>query len=453
MVACEGQKVKQSAPSTATKAVTERPSPAGKPVWEAGKTYANEAVGGAGNNRYAFRLPTSYQAEKKYPVLIFFDSHGRGIDPLEKYQSLGDEFGLILIGSNTSKNGQQFPQSQQIYSQLLRDLKQKFSLAEDRIWLAGFSGGARVAATLAQRDAQIAGVLGCAAGFQPQQNDRFNYVGFVGMEDFNYQEMRHLDQTLDQTAMHHGLNYFDGGHEWPPISNLKTGIEFLILRGMADHQVQRDDSLIEALDGAFQKKVQSLKSSSLAEWQHAFEGMWHSSRDGLVEEGRAEHPTSMPSSLIANLDEEERTEVALRNQYGPQIQTKSVDEWRKIAKELHAKANSKNQRTAWMHKRVLNFLSLNVYFQVSGHLGQNNLPAAENFQQIYALVDPENAEHAYLLANIRGRQGKSEAALNALKTAIELGFDDVSRMQTDPDFAGLHGKPEFDDLISKVNAK
>lgn len=453
LFACEGQNVTKNAPGHSQKSEVAVPKPAEKPNWESAKIYPNELVSGVAGNGYAFRLPANYSPEKKYTVLIFFDSHGRGIDPVKKYQSLGDQFDMILVGSNASKNGQQFFQAQQIFTELSADLKQKFSLADNRIWLAGFSGGARVAASIAQSDPQIGGVLACAAGFQARESDRFNYVGIVGMEDFNYLEMRRLDNILDKTNVRHGFVFFDGGHEWAPSENMKTGLEFLTLRAMAEKKLDRNDSLIDVVNTSFEKVALKNKRNGNLEWQRATLVMHQAAVEGLLSGASNEVDLASDVSLNNKFNEEEKQEMALRATYGPQIQTSSIDEWRKIAQELNAKANGKNQREAWLNKRILNFLSLNVYFQVTGNLQQNNLPAAEKFQQIYALVDPENAEHAYLLANIRARKGQSEAALQALETAEKLGFKDFERMQADPDFRAYVGTARFDELLARLKDK
>src|SRR5688572_12404321 len=51
-------------------------------------------------NTYDVYLPKTHTAEGNYPVLIFFSPEGKGRMPLEKYQSLADEWEFILIGSN-----------------------------------------------------------------------------------------------------------------------------------------------------------------------------------------------------------------------------------------------------------------------------------------------------------------------------------------------------------------
>src|SRR5689334_9913408 len=57
---------------------------------------------------YGLYLPHQYKTDQHLPVLIFVDPHGDGAFPLYKYNSLAEKFGVILMGSNDSKNGLTF---------------------------------------------------------------------------------------------------------------------------------------------------------------------------------------------------------------------------------------------------------------------------------------------------------------------------------------------------------
>src|SRR5450432_2994853 len=54
---------------------------------------------------YALFLPKNFDQQHNFPVVLFFDPHGKGSFPLSKYSGLANEFNVILIGSNASKNG------------------------------------------------------------------------------------------------------------------------------------------------------------------------------------------------------------------------------------------------------------------------------------------------------------------------------------------------------------
>src|SRR4029450_10547964 len=91
-----------------------------------------------------------------------------------------------------------------------------FSIDPQRVYLAGMSGGARVATGIARANNNIAGVSASSAGYpdsQPRASVPFAIFGTAGTEDFNYIEMRLLDRKLSSP---HFLAVFPGGHTLPP---------------------------------------------------------------------------------------------------------------------------------------------------------------------------------------------------------------------------------------------
>jgi pimeloyl-ACP methyl ester carboxylesterase len=444
VVACGKPEPKEAASNADGNAV---PIANAKAPVEVGKVLQSQ------DGKYAYYLPKGYTQEKAAALMLFFDSHARGKDPLEKYQSLADQYETILVGSNVSRNGQQFPQSQQIYGALMAEMRQRFTIDEKRIATAGFSGGARVAAGLAQSHPEIMGVLGCAAGFQPQQIDRFNYMGFVGMEDFNYQEIRQLDEVLDQTTVFHQIEYFDGGHEWPPLNFMAKGFQFLQMRAMASGNLPKNDTLITNIQLRFDAQDKQLKND-YQRWllrKHLIGYLDGLADLGTIKEAMGKLSTSADVALQnKRLASDFEKENAMRQQYVPKLGTASVEEWKKMTDLLRKVGTKGPTDEAWLHMRVLNFLSLNTYFQVDGALKAGDLAAAEHFNQIYALVDPENSEHAYLLAQIRMRQNNPSAAKDALKTAQMLGFNDGLRLAGDPVFASLANDHEFQTLLNAL---
>ena len=218
---------------------TQSPGPAGRiapaatpatevapALHETGKLIAKEPVAGTASDTYAYYLPKSYRADQAARIVIFLDAHARGQDPVEMYKPLAEEFGLLLFGSNVSKNGQLPAESLVIYDALLRDIKAKFKIDDKHITVAGFSGGARVAASLAQSRPGLVQVIGCSAGFQPREGDAFGYFGIAGLEDFNYWEMYDLENALQGMKQPYAFQFFPGGHAWPPPNVMQNALEF-----------------------------------------------------------------------------------------------------------------------------------------------------------------------------------------------------------------------------------
>jgi hypothetical protein len=54
---------------------------------------------------YALYLPSSFDPERRWPVLFLFDPGARGAAGVEAFRPAAETFGWILVGSNNSRNG------------------------------------------------------------------------------------------------------------------------------------------------------------------------------------------------------------------------------------------------------------------------------------------------------------------------------------------------------------
>ncbi|MFN6038976.1 MAG: hypothetical protein ACK452_10960, partial [Bacteroidota bacterium] len=166
---------------------------------------------------YSIYLPASYQDKKIYPAVIFFDPHAKADIPLEKYRNLADKFGYILLASCDSKNGLSPGIYPEIYAALKNELTEKYRVRKNRIYCAGFSGGARVAINIGLSDKSIAGVIANSAGFEPSRSpitNDFVFAGVAGNEDFNLLEQKRTEKSLSEFSIPHLFTEFDGKHEW-----------------------------------------------------------------------------------------------------------------------------------------------------------------------------------------------------------------------------------------------
>jgi len=162
---------------------------------------------------YALYLPSTYSPDRAWPVIFAFDPGARGHVPVERYQAAAEHYGYIVAGSNNSRNGS-WEVSQRAARAMLGDVGSRFHVDEQRIYLAGMSGGSRVALGLALGSKGIAGVIASSAGFPdstPRKRVPFPIFGTAGTEDFNLSEMRRMDRALTSP---HRLAVFEGGHIW-----------------------------------------------------------------------------------------------------------------------------------------------------------------------------------------------------------------------------------------------
>jgi predicted peptidase len=141
---------------------------------------------------YALYLPKDYNAETKKGAIFFFDPHGDGALPLEKYTSLAESLNFIFVGSNNSKNGNDWPTSQNVCNALFSDCQKRLNIDAQQIYVVGFSGGAKVACFALSQFGFIAGALAQSAMLPIQTNNiqsKKSIVGMAGTSDMNYTDV------------------------------------------------------------------------------------------------------------------------------------------------------------------------------------------------------------------------------------------------------------------------
>ena len=198
---------------------------------------------------YALYLPAAYAAERRWPIVYVFDPGGQGRRPVELMRGAADRFGYLVAASNNSRNGP-WQASLEAAAEMWDDTRRRLSIDERRIYFAGFSGGARVAATLAQSCGCARGVFLVGAGFHtaspPTRRLAFSVFALVGWGDFNYDELVELDAELDRLGVRHALRRFDGDHRWAPAAEWDGALAWSTLAEMKDGLRYRDAALVAA---------------------------------------------------------------------------------------------------------------------------------------------------------------------------------------------------------------
>lgn len=214
---------------------------------------------------YALYLPSTYTPEKQWRVLLAFHPAARGRLMVEKYQAAAERYGYIVAASNNSRNGP-YAVSAVAARAMSADVERRFSIDRKRVYLTGFSGGARLSTGIALRNDSIAGVIASSAGFPDsgtRTSVRFPIFATTGTEDFNYIEMRLIDRKLSSP---HFLAVFQGGHALPPNDVAMEAIEWMELQAMRSERRRRDDALLREL--LVKRRAQVAASTDMAATVH-----------------------------------------------------------------------------------------------------------------------------------------------------------------------------------------
>lgn len=409
---------------------------------------------------YALYLPENYSQNSVYPVLFFFDAHKRGNMPVKMYSSIANRYGYILAGSNNSTNGQTENEMRKAVNILMDDIKNRFKTDNSRIYTSGFSGGARVASGVALFDGGIKGVIGCAAGFpqlQSQPKSNFAYIGIVGDKDFNYLEMKDLDNTLDTWDTYNYLLIYNGKHDWPPANVMNQGFMFMEFDAMRNGLLPVDNGIIYE----FKQINDSVRDRARREkdWYALYEADRKATvfLQGLddLEKYKTEvgELIKKPQFIVQqdNIMQLDAKESALQQKYIKAMTSQSKSRWKKEINELiRLSKNAKTQEERLMSKRLMNYLSLISFFSSKNALKQKQTGAADKFLMIYEMVDPDNPEVYYLRASYFIQLKKPDFALAQLQKAADKGFKEPERIIKAQTFKVLQNRKEFQMITEKV---
>lgn len=199
---------------------------------------------------YALYLPSNYTPDRKWPVLYAFDPGARGRVPVERFKEAAEKYGWIVLGSNNSRNGP-WDVVVNAWNAMVTDSHRRFAIDEERSYATGFSGGARAAVHVAVRCKCLAGVIANGAGYPleiaPSPEMHFVFFGAAGVDDFNYAELKILDEPLTKAGIIHRVQTFDGRHEWPPIPVATAAVEWMELQAIKSGKRPRDDGFVNPM--------------------------------------------------------------------------------------------------------------------------------------------------------------------------------------------------------------
>ena len=409
------------------------------------------------SNTYALYLPADYDTLKQWPLLVFCDPHASGSYPVQLYRKLASTYGVILAGSNRSKNGMAPSESAALVSGVIYDLGKRLSLDKKQLFICGFSGGARVAGYTAMQRNDIAAVISCSAGIASETTPAFICISAGGTRDMNYNEVENQHKRLEQQKARCYFLPFGGKHEWAPYSILSSALACIKLEETGTGIIATDTAktktyITEICDNG----VIAGKTDHLIAAPHFM---------AALKAARIVKDTVLParlyksitgSSSYKELVAQETTllqnEQRLQQLYANAIVNEPLIWWPQNLEGIDTVTTTNSQqarRVTDMHFRVWGYLSLMSYSYAGQALKQNNFPAADHFISIYKMVDPQNEEWAYMRAMYEMKQQQPDNALAAMKEAVKLGFTDKMRFMQEPAFQNVWSDKRFLDLFAK----
>jgi dienelactone hydrolase len=409
-----------------------------------GKVWDTVACRQDPSQTYALYIPIKGN-KSPLPIIYCFDPHGDGSLPVKKYRALADEFDLILVGSNNSRNGNDWSVTGDIWDHLSRDANERLKIDHNRIYTCGFSGGAKVAGYIAMMVPVIKGVIANGAGLPDgtaAKDYPFSFTAIAGEGDLNMTDLLTFSKDLDRTRTRHRLILFNGIHEWAPPVTMREAFAGLQFDAMRTGIIPVDQREIDRYTIDSKKKLDLLQQTG--QWVKAFRECelsvamlqgwtaetWFKQRAAVI----ASNPVYLRQQQAQ--DKLLAREQNIKAEYGPHFQDGNMRYWRPTIRDLQVKAAGRTIESP-MYQRLLAYLSL-AFYSISNHLiNTNENTPARHYVELYKMADPTNSETWYFSAILDARENNTPAATADLRRAIALGFKDVRRIDQQPEFRPL----------------
>ncbi|HEU4510300.1 MAG TPA: hypothetical protein VFR78_18845 [Pyrinomonadaceae bacterium] len=427
---------------------------------------------------YALYLPSNYAPDRKWPVLYAFDPGARGRVPVERFKEAAEKYGWIVLGSNNSRNG---PWNVVVnaWNAMLKNSHQRFAIDDARMYATGFSGGARAAVRIAIGCKCLAGVIATGAGFPvdlaPSSQMNFVFFGAAGVDDFNYAELKILEEPLTKAGITHRIQTFDGRHEWPPASTATAAVEWMEVHATKAGKRPRDEDFINSTWQQILTDARTLEAAKkyneayqlYLDLAQSFKGL----RDVAEVETKVNQLSNTRELKAAIRDEQAQirkqreletrlsTLIAARdgatsiNQSEEAFDTgnllpKILNDLRKQSK---ATDDSAQRRVA---RRVLDGLFVDLIEQ-----GISLLQTEKNYSEsikplkLATEVNPDRPGAFFYLAWAYAGNRDKKKSLQSLNTAIEKGFSDPALITATKAFDSIRNDPEYQQIMARLSKR
>ena len=418
---------------------------------------------------YALYLPSNYSSDRAWPLVLSSDPAARGSVPLELQKEAAEKFGYVLASSNNSRNGPNKARLEATEA-TLTDVQQRVSIDTRRVYLAGFSGGARFSSQIAQSCRCSAGVLLDGAGFsngQPLAADApFPVFSAIGILDFNYSEVIPLQDALAKADYARWLRVFDGAHDWAPAEVMAEAFEWLRIQSIKAKREPRDDAFLEMQFTKMQARALSFEQSGdlLSAWREYQQVA--STFDSLRDVGalRAKADALGKDKAVREALKREQSDFAEETKLISQI-TSSFDlpaespgQRAEAETDLHDNIASlrmnaeheKRPERARIYKRALAGVFVGAMEAGNSALDGKNFEHAARLFDIAARVKPDSqwAWRQFAVAAALGGQRKEAVGALLKARSLATNKDEFAKWcGGEPAFAKLRSSTEFGQFL------
>ena len=448
----------------------QNPGPSEPATLRAGVTMPRVVCAGKPDQSYALYLPSNYSADRKWPIVYAFDPAARGAYPLERMKDAAERLGYIVAGSNNSHNGSWKLESEAAQA-VYEDTHARLAIDDHRIYFAGFSGGARVAAALAQRCKCAAGVLLNGAGFSlgmpPSRDSVFPVFAAIGIFDFNYGEIIQLQDQLAAQHFPHSLRSFDGVHEWAPPPVMEEALAWFRIIAIKQGLEPADNAFIAAQSALSLERGKNFEQRGelFPAWREYYQATEEFDAFPAAAAPLRKAASSLESAkAVRDGAKRERQEIEEQSQLTQEISVGMAalrengtaradlrnDLERKIDTLRDRSTHEKRPEKVRVFRRALAGLLIQAIESGGPPFDNRDFVLARDYFELAVTADPASVWALQNLAAAQAQTGDRKGALESLRRAREQAKDRAAFsawLVKEESFAKIRQEPQFRALL------
>lgn len=417
---------------------------------------------------FSLFLPSGFESDKKWPVLLVFDLDGKGRQALAGFMGAAEEEGFVLASSNSIHDSIAISKNMLVTGRMLTKVVNMLPIDRNRVYVAGFSKGARFANLVPLFLKDVDGVVSMGASILNTEllnsKNPFHFVGIVGREDFNYTDLMGVEKTLNKLKFNNQLILFDGGNEWPATSEITRALRYLKLSDMAKGNIEKDSIYIAQTYQSELKAVEELIASNrmlladqfMGELQSVFR--MHTNVDSLREERkklrkqktyrnqrRAENAAFFQESLLREDYDYYLEEDILTYNFN------NLGWWNYQMSELDKFVNGRDRFKQQMGKRLKSYINALIEDNIDNVRFNENIDqeALIFLSMLKTISEPKDFDHYLTVISISSQNEDYGTALFYLEELLKKGFKDKKRLYDLEHTALFRISPEFNALVEK----
>ncbi len=359
-------------------------------------------------------LQSENKQKARETLIVVIDPHGDGKLAVSEFKGIIENFDCTIIGLNDVENN--VSDFKRKIGNNIKSAERDLNLNVKHLYIAGFSGGARMAFQYALSH-KTKGVLMCGAGVNMQKisNLPFPLAMIIGTQDFNFIEQYYSPYSPIVQNKNVLTLLFEGIHEWPPKDDILTAMTFLFEQNEFQSEFKQD--FIKKGDNFLKEK----------DYFKAFKNYEVAYKTGIPN-SETKLNTLLKSNTFKNFINEYEAnlqkEINRNNAYIQDINEKDLKFWNNEILKINHLKKSNDSFEAASYARTKAYLGIAMYSFVNREITNPWSKIIDKYLEIYEMLEPENPD-VWFFKSVRAKQ-KNNSALSEkyLKRAFAFGFKD-----------------------------